>query len=332
MPADQFAPLLTSDYETPEEDPAPIFLESYMPFYSYRWSPVEALISRNLKYVFTRRPEVYDLAQDPLELHDLSGDQELRDALARRFEAVRDRLAPLGWNEMSSLDQESIEALESLGYTAGSHGEPSFDLPDGKDVIEGRQLADGIRALCENARRAEDAGKAETAERSYAEARALLDELDRIDPGGTLGAESWARYYYYQRKKRQAIPYLERLLVAMPRSAMFHQMLGECYRVAGEIEWAIQEYHDALILEPLYVPAYEGLGLICSLQGRYGEAVHYGEELTRVIEKLGLVEGWEAPPLKVLREQMRAAGQEVVVPEMVATEGFLPAGVLARGE
>lgn len=97
-----------------------------------RWSPEEmwpsrehesgemfALQSLDFKYIYHTlgRNEFYDLAQDPLELINLSGrglreETELRQRLQERLNqlADTDRRTP------QSVDEESLEKLEALGY------------------------------------------------------------------------------------------------------------------------------------------------------------------------------------------------------------------------
>ncbi len=129
--------LLAGDGTGPPPGGPPLYLESYYPYYSHGWSPLEGVIDGRMKYVRAPRPELYDLAADPAELVNLYGADPERDekfervlanvrrAVTPRAQAVAAR-APLG---------EESQRLRSLGYVAGNLSPPPGDfsgLPDPK--------------------------------------------------------------------------------------------------------------------------------------------------------------------------------------------------------
>ena len=96
--------------------------ESWYPRYHYGWSELRAVRDGRYKLIQAPRRELYDLAQDPGELHDLSAEQpERADALEQ---ALEDLLARVTSEDAapgpSAVDMETEERLRALGYIGGN--------------------------------------------------------------------------------------------------------------------------------------------------------------------------------------------------------------------
>ncbi|MCH8005906.1 MAG: sulfatase-like hydrolase/transferase [Planctomycetes bacterium] len=125
------------------ESPAtkrPIYFESYLPLYTYGWSPLEGIVLATEKYIRAPRSEFYDLAVDAHEQTNLFDDGD------PRVIALQEALGDLKNQTINhpkldaatlDLDEESMRALQTLGYL-GVSIEPASDdtLPDPKDQIE----------------------------------------------------------------------------------------------------------------------------------------------------------------------------------------------------
>ncbi|MBP7148685.1 MAG: sulfatase-like hydrolase/transferase [Acidobacteria bacterium] len=110
----------------PGADPARhVYAETLYPYEEFGWSALYALRERDLKYIASPSPELYDVAADPREGTNLAGtrtDEARALASALRETAMRlvdpERLAAAAGFGAES-DPETISRLESLGYVAG---------------------------------------------------------------------------------------------------------------------------------------------------------------------------------------------------------------------
>lgn len=124
-----------------------LYAESMYPT-RFGWSPLRMVRDTRLKYIDAPRPELYDLATDPFELHDIA--LQRPDVIA----GMRARLAAFAATEKragltgSLPSEETVRALASLGYSSGRPAAPSSSALDAKDFIQAfslRQPADTAR-------------------------------------------------------------------------------------------------------------------------------------------------------------------------------------------
>jgi arylsulfatase A-like enzyme/predicted Zn-dependent protease len=158
-------------------DREPILIENLLPRLEFGWSELWAVRDGPLKTIEAPRSELYRLDRDPAEADDLSGDEattlaEQAALLARRRESVEaDALAPA--EGTGGLDDEIVERLRSLGYTAGSGagggGRDGETLPDPKDRVEEYDRSKRAHALVSN--------------RRYRDAAQVIDEILASNPG-----------------------------------------------------------------------------------------------------------------------------------------------------
>ena len=104
--------------------PAPdsvAYCESIKTKLFYGGSGLKAIRTRNAKFVWAPRPELYDLARDPGETRSLPDDADrMRRFLATQVAAILS--AGEATVEAANPDAETLEALASLGYLGGSGG------------------------------------------------------------------------------------------------------------------------------------------------------------------------------------------------------------------
>ena len=123
------------------------YSETMYPRYHFGWSALRALRAGRFKLIEAPRPELYDLAADPSEQHNL---YERRPALAA---ALARRLSPDEPNGTrrgsagGATDRDAAARLASLGYLSGSPRglKASAALADPKDEIGLYQLIIGDR-------------------------------------------------------------------------------------------------------------------------------------------------------------------------------------------
>ena len=112
---------------------AAVYMETLVPQLDYGWSPLYALREADWKLIFGPNPELYDLREDPGEERDLYGSHP------ERVEEMRGRLLALSSeNRMArqvAMDEETVEALRSLGYSGGAGGAAEGPLKDPKEML-----------------------------------------------------------------------------------------------------------------------------------------------------------------------------------------------------
>jgi len=93
-----------------------LYAETLAPLESYGWSPAFALVSGSRKVIRSARPRAFDLAEDPDELRDRSG-EEWVDPLLARLDAMVSRSAGNATARVPTAAER--EALAALGYAGG---------------------------------------------------------------------------------------------------------------------------------------------------------------------------------------------------------------------
>ncbi len=106
-----------------------IYSESLYPRLALGWSELYALSDTRYQYIEAPRPELYDLAADPGEKHNLAP------GLPPPFRAMRAALEKIPRVDASPqpATPEELEKLGSLGYISVKRGEAGKALPDPKD-------------------------------------------------------------------------------------------------------------------------------------------------------------------------------------------------------
>jgi arylsulfatase A-like enzyme len=100
-----------------------VYAENLYPQRRFRWSEMRAIRSGRLKLIDKTRPELYDLARDPDETHDLSGERpEVVARLGRRLREWEQKLDAhaVGDDQKSAapVPADVRAALSSLGYVS----------------------------------------------------------------------------------------------------------------------------------------------------------------------------------------------------------------------
>lgn len=142
-----------------------IYSESLVPT-KYGCAPLFGLETRELKYIQTSRPELYDLIDDPGETTNLvDTSPQLARAFRERLRGViADQLRTQSDSASAVLDEDSVRRLESLGYVGGAVRE-TFEFgtrdEDPKDFLRiyerlliatdlfHRRNYDGVKKVCD---------------------------------------------------------------------------------------------------------------------------------------------------------------------------------------
>ena len=152
--------------------PDPLYGESLFGRLNCHWASLRSWVKDDWKLIVGSQPELYNLARDPHEDHDLAGAEPERvKRMTEELQRALQRIAPGGDHARPNpATAEQEERLRSLGYTAGSGGSGPLDDPRLPDPRTHVVLYDRLQAA--------------TAANGPALARAFddVEEITRIDP------------------------------------------------------------------------------------------------------------------------------------------------------
>src|SRR5207237_823379 len=147
-----------------------LYGETFLPRIHFNWSELRSAQNTKYHFIDAPRPELYDLASDPGELHNLfpakrAVGEEMRAKLAG---LIRENSPGKEMAEKTGLDPALMERLKSLGYAgfSGGGGDPTISnrsLPDPKDRIETYELISDAIADSQHGRFSESIEKLKAA-------------------------------------------------------------------------------------------------------------------------------------------------------------------------
>jgi arylsulfatase A-like enzyme/Tfp pilus assembly protein PilF len=131
-----------------EVDARPAYAETLGPMLDFQFFPLRALRDDGWKYIHSKRPQLYHVADDAREQHDLTAEQPQR--LKALYDALRQMLqgAPkAGLRGQRQMADRELERIKALGYLGGSEGpalsadagEMALFEPDLPDIDEHRE-------------------------------------------------------------------------------------------------------------------------------------------------------------------------------------------------
>ncbi len=238
--------------------------ETFMPYFSYGFSPLMGLRVDHFHFIEAPTPELYDLTSDPGETNNLiagaAGEKlhgewskKLAEILARSSGAHAAKGLPV---PNSNADPELLKALAQLGYV-GNAGGGARNLPDPKSVIDVLELL----------RR----GEALDGEGRFLESIPLYEAVLRRVPGnfnayGLLGSARLA-----VRQHGEALKVYRAGLALNPRLDFLR--LGEARALAGLRDPAAEGKYRALIADqPRLADGWMAYHEFLSERGRDAEA------------------------------------------------------------
>jgi choline-sulfatase len=292
-----------------------LYGETFLPRIHFNWSELRG--SENAKYHFidAPRPELYDLASDPGEVHNLFADKS---AVAAEMRAklngmIREYSAGKEMAEKTGLDPALMERLKSLGYAGFSGGSDAGvsdrNLPDPKDRIAAYELISDAVSDSQHGRYQESVEKL---------AGALKTEPNSIPIHYLQGLN-----YYHLKMFAEAVDELQRTVQLSPDYALAFFNLGMAQAHLGQFDAAIATLQRTLQLDGTNFEAAFNLG-VAFLQKRelepaaaaFRQSVTIYPELARGHRALGetlLYQGKFDEAITELRRAVELAPQE---PEM----------------
>ena len=243
------------------------YCESVTPT-QYQANSLLGVVDGRWKLIQTTRPELYDLAADPIESNNLV---ETRPEEALRLQARLERILEHQLREdvesQTALDAESLRKLQSIGYVGGSGGRANrldyYDQPadrdDAKDLIGFHRDYNKVLGL-------------QTIDRPD-KARRLLQQLVDRRPDFLSGHLKLATMAVEQKDADTAIVPLKRVLELNPDYSPAHFHLGRILLEKQQFEEAIASFERTVQLDPGKPGGYHLLGAALAATGRTDEAI-----------------------------------------------------------
>ncbi len=323
LPDVRVAPLLGPDaaISQPSRERA-LYVETHLPYHTYRWRALRGLVWRDHKLIEGREPELYALAGDPGEQKNLAERRaELVEAMRERLAELAAEHAALGWAGRSELDADARARLEALGYLAGSPGDDPFaaELPDPRERIGDQEALDlATQALLawgalvrderdgaawQKGERMEEAREAlEAARRALEGVRAEYDGNPHVT--GQLGSVENSLGNH-----AAALPLLETALRERPFSLTLRFIRAESYYGVGRVEQAVREMETVVSTDARYWPAYRWLAGYYTGLEEFARAAHWIREELAAVEEGTPIHRETLERLAWVESELRRRGQ-----------------------
>jgi arylsulfatase A-like enzyme/Tfp pilus assembly protein PilF len=252
------------------------------------WAPLTGIIHADRKYIDLPLPELYDLARDPAEKHNLRAELRRETEAARQLLASLNAAAPAPNRNVSG---EEAARLRSLGYIAGGAAQSSYTVADDpKNLV---QLDSKMHAVVDSYQRGELdralqlAREVVSARPNMAAGRELLAFVlqQREDVGGAI-AELRRLPRNDDQQLRLALLLTESgkakeaaSLLAPLAPATKNPELLNAYGIAladgDDVQGANAQFRRALDLDPNNAPALQNLGIVALRMNDVNAATDY---------------------------------------------------------
>jgi arylsulfatase A-like enzyme/predicted negative regulator of RcsB-dependent stress response len=242
-----------------------VYIESLTPT-KYNANTLLGVVTDQLKYIQTTRPELYDLANDPHESQNLINQTpQQTKTLQSRLREILQQSVPTGRPDGKMvLDEQARKRLESLGYVSGKVAEElEFDQSkdDPKDLID-------LHLSVEKAQRL-------ISQKKLTEAKRLCQKmlLRHDDYYGVY--RHLARIYFEEGDKQKAQAYMRQSLKLNPDQAGLHFNFAMILAEQGRYDDAIDHLKEVLRVNPNQILAHNKIGNVLYKIGRFDEAVRH---------------------------------------------------------
>jgi len=241
------------------EDPPDevVLAEAMKPFLQYGWSPQAMAVDGNSKMIRTADTELYDLRVDGEETNNLIGERQPSKRALRALSAY-----PVPGEEPNprALDQDQLERLASLGYSA------SPGIPEQRtDAPAPRAMTDLFPAL--------DRASDLFVKGDYRAAATAFEAILTRDPGNLTGHIRLAVCHSLLGEEQRALDHFRRAGELSASSIDLIHYLGMHYLRFGHLEKAADRLEAVLRGQPRRVAALSALARVRTRQNRAEEAI-----------------------------------------------------------
>jgi arylsulfatase A-like enzyme/Tfp pilus assembly protein PilF len=279
----------------------PCYSQTTSAFSAFGWAPLKSITTDAWKYIQTTHDELYDLRQDPGELHNLAAtNAEQAQQMQQLLADVEAQMAvvEVAENELSEADRR---ALLALGYVGGSGntapatpGEPRPDVKDmirfyNADMAARKQMSSGqleaaIAALQQTIEEAPGfvrarltLGAAYQMQDRLDDAAAVYEEALRLAPDSHEANFDFATLQAGRGETESAIEHYRAAIEARPSAATAHINLATLLYSSGDIDGARQSFEAALQAFPDSTAGQFNYGVFLAEQGELDAGVQHVE-------------------------------------------------------
>jgi choline-sulfatase len=273
------------------------YAETYYPN-EFGWSVLRAIRNGRFKYIEAPKPELYELVDDPQEIHNLyQTKRPVALELKSQFQGLVARVTPKEPPRRAAASPADVELLASLGYIGtsnpASEESPRQVLPDPKDelgtfkvLFSAMQMAS--RGQCERAipllaRLSQEQpqlfvshltlAKCELATGQYQPAEMALDSTIRLRPDNLEALFYKGICEFQEGRLADALSSLQAVTKSLPDEPYVHFYLGLIYEQRSAAEQALAEYQKCSSLDPNFEVAVYKAGFLLAKSGRLADAI-----------------------------------------------------------
>jgi arylsulfatase A-like enzyme/Flp pilus assembly protein TadD len=257
MDGQSLLPALREKEQPPQ---LPQYSESLLSEVGFGMAPLFAIRDGGYKYIRAPRAELYDLRNDPGELHNLFAAQP---RIAARLDAELTQLMRTSSQHAvkaaaNPLTRETEESLQALGYLAPAAERGSMQGIDPKDGLP-------LHNKLEDARHFAQRKEWPQAEKVLLEVVAATPRnVSALNVLGVIGVKSGDR--------DMALKYYRESLAIDPQQFRVYGVLGTLAMMDGNLEEASRQFRQSLTVNPHFVESMANLGFLESLQGNQSAA------------------------------------------------------------
>lgn len=257
---------LVPELEGKVRPPAALYAETLSPRLSHGLGELRVLFDGESKYLHGPRSELFDLAADPGELHNLvQSDPERAETMKNSLQAFMTAHAAADPQQVGSVDADTRSRLEALGYLSSASG-PEESIAE---VLRSEGLPPQDRVGDVNLM---SRAKHLLFQKNGAAARDAAAELLKRQPGDPMALEMLASASLLLGQVDDALSYVEQLRQSYPEgtqmSARLMLQLGTLQLYKGALDQALDLLEGAQALEP----SAEGQYLVALTQLSAGDA------------------------------------------------------------
>jgi len=230
---------LVPELEGQVRPPAALYAETLSPRLSHGLGEIRVLFDGDSKYLHGPRPELFNLAVDPGELHNLmQSDPERAETLKQTLQDFMTAHAAADPQQVGSVDADTRSRLEALGYLSSVSG-PEEPIVE---VLRSGGLAPQDRVGDVNLM---SRAKHLLYQKNGAAARDAAAELLKRQPGDPMALEMLASASLLLGQVEDALKYVEQLRQTFPEGT---QMSARLMLQLGTLQFYNGAFHEALDL------------------------------------------------------------------------------------
>ncbi len=297
--------LLENDSEPATTNETYYYCESLYPT-KYGCNPLYGVTSGPWKYIWTTKPELYDLQSDAGETNNLiTAHPAQAEDFKKRLRHILATQSSEHQDNILDLDAQSRTRLESLGYVAGkldytAEIDPKKDDP--KDFIDYHRMSRQYTVYLENKKfkqakkiciqilaKYKDLpgpyymwGYVAFEQGLLAEAAEKFTKYVQSNPNDVKGQYRLGLSLAGTNRHKEATVHFRKAILLTPDDYMLYGNLGMSLSQLGKYDEAIKQFARLLHLHPDDPDAHANMAIAFALQNNIGEAINHYQQALRL--------------------------------------------------